>query len=58
MIRFEIDPNLSADAIREGRKIVVTLTPHPRAPDGFYKKVTLGDPSPYRRAPFLAKQAA
>lgn len=47
MIRFEIDPTLTADAIREGRKLVVEVY---QTRGGVWKKaVVMGDRSPYRK---------
>jgi len=45
MIRFEVDPTLVADALREGRKLIIEVSA-----DGRIKKATLGPASPHRRA--------
>lgn len=50
MRRFEIDPTIVADALREGRKLIVEIDPSVNR----YAKVTLGDVSPYFKQ---AKQA-
>lgn len=44
MIRFEVDPTLVADAIREGRKLFVEVSP-----DGHIKRAKLGQLSPHRK---------
>ena len=51
MIRFEVDPTLVAEAIREGRKLLVEVSP-----DGRIKRAVLGQPSPYRKV--VARKAA
>lgn len=53
MIRFEVDPTLVAEAIREGRKLWIEV----RSPSHY--RATLGEPSPHRRhADAIAKAAA
>ncbi len=44
MITFEVDPTLVANAIREGRKLLITVSP-----DGKIKRATLGQLSPHRK---------
>lgn len=48
--RFDIDPTLVADAIGEGRKLVVTVF------SPTYRKVTLGDRSPHAQPGAIAKR--
>ena len=54
MIRFEVDPSLVADALAEGRKLIVTIGGDRHQ----YRRVTLGDPSPHRQPIAIAKRAA
>ena len=54
MIRFEVDPNLVADALREGRKLVVEVY---QTRGGTWKKVTLGERSPHAQPVAIAKRA-
>jgi len=44
MIRFEVDPTLVADALSQGCKLVIEVSP-----DGRTKRASLGQPSPYRK---------
>lgn len=52
MIRFVIDPTLVREALLEGRQLVVTV----RSATEY--RVTLGDKSPHRERPALAKKRA
>lgn len=49
---FEIDPNLVADAVREGYTLHVEVT---QGRTGIFKKVTLGQRSPH--VPYAARMA-
>lgn len=44
MIRFEVDPTLVADAIREGRKLWIEVDVERR-----HHRAVLGQPSPHKR---------
>lgn len=44
MIRFEVDPTLVAEAIREGRKLIIEVDPRIGM-----KRAILGQPSPHFR---------
>lgn len=43
-VKFIIDPTLVAEAVREGRQLIVEIDPRIGR-----KKVTLGDVSPHRK---------
>lgn len=54
MIRFEIDPNLVADAIREGRKLVVEV--YQTRGGTWTKAIVIGDRSPHAPNAFAPRR--
>lgn len=54
MIRFEVDPTLVAEAIREGRKLFIEVDVERK-----HHRAILGQPSPHKQlAAAIAKAAA